>query len=288
MSTAFVLAGGAALGAIEAGMVEALYERGIAPDYLVGASAGALNAAFLGSRPADVSTAHELQAVWRGLRREQVFPRRLRVLIGGALGRRNHFFPNDGVRALIEDKLATGRIEDLPTAVGIVVCDLLSGEEELLESGSIIDAALASSAIPGVFPPVAINGRPAVDGGVANNTPISHAIARGCERIYVLPTGVSRRLAAPPKGAIGMFVQAAALLLHQRLRYEIEALRDQAELIVLPPPWPLDVLPTDFSRADELITRARDDARKALDSAHPDEASTDMALRRMAPDDHPT
>ncbi|UUY04065.1 patatin-like phospholipase family protein [Svornostia abyssi] len=285
MPTAFVLAGGASLGAIEAGMVEALYEREITPDYLVGASAGALNAAFLGGREPTVATAHELQTIWRGLRREQVFPRHLRILIGGAIGRRNHFFPNDGLAALISEKLAHGRLEEMPIATGVVVCDLLSGEEHLLESGPVLDATLASSAIPGVFPPVSINGRPAVDGGVANNTPITHAIARGCDRIYVLPTGVSLELSAPPKAAIAMFVQAAAMLLHQRLRFEIEALRDQAELIVLPPPWPLDVLPTDFTRADELITRARDDARKALASAHPDEASTDEALRRMTPDD---
>jgi len=63
---AFVLAGGAALGAMQAGMVHALYERGIAPDLLIGTSAGALNAAFLASRPATVATAEELAAVWRG------------------------------------------------------------------------------------------------------------------------------------------------------------------------------------------------------------------------------
>lgn len=285
MPTAFVLAGGASLGAIEAGMVEALYERDIRPDYLVGASAGALNAAFLGGRDTTVSTAHELQTIWRDLRRNEAFPRRLRTFLGGAIGRRNHFFPNDGLRDLITEKLATGQIEDLPIDVGIVVCDLLSGEERLLERGSILDATLASSAIPGVYPPVMIDGRPTVDGGVANNTPITHAIERDCDRIYVLPTGVSLELRDPPRTAIGMFMQAAAMLLHQRLRFEIEALRDQAELIVLPPPWPLDVLPTDFSRADELIARALADAREALDSAHPDKTSTDMALRRMTPDD---
>src|SRR5215468_1170478 len=64
--TAFVLAGGAALGAMQAGMVHALYERGIAPDLLIGTSAGALPAAFLASRPATVATAQELAAVWRG------------------------------------------------------------------------------------------------------------------------------------------------------------------------------------------------------------------------------
>ena len=51
--TALVLAGGAALGAMQAGMVHALYERGIVPELLAGTSAGALNAAFLASRAAD-------------------------------------------------------------------------------------------------------------------------------------------------------------------------------------------------------------------------------------------
>src|ERR1700722_14723003 len=72
--TAFVLAGGASLGAMQAGMVRALYERGIAPDLLIGTSAGALNAAFLASRPATVATAEELASVWRGLRRRDILP----------------------------------------------------------------------------------------------------------------------------------------------------------------------------------------------------------------------
>src|SRR5260370_10886599 len=64
--TAFVLAGGAAPGALQAGMIHALDERGIAPDLLTGTSAGALNAAFPASRPATTATAHELAARWRG------------------------------------------------------------------------------------------------------------------------------------------------------------------------------------------------------------------------------
>lgn len=60
--TAFVLAGGAALAAMQAGMIHALYERGIAPDLLIGTSAGALNAAFLASRPATVATARYAQS----------------------------------------------------------------------------------------------------------------------------------------------------------------------------------------------------------------------------------
>src|SRR5215470_9598226 len=85
--TAFVLAGGAALGAMQAGMVHALYERGIAPDLLIGTSAGALNAAFFASRPATVATAQELAAVWRGLRRSDILPLRPATLLGGLAAR---------------------------------------------------------------------------------------------------------------------------------------------------------------------------------------------------------
>ena len=97
---AFVLAGGAALGAMQAGMVHALYERGIAPDLLIGTSAGALNAAFLASRPATVATAQELAALWRGLRRSDILPLRPATLISGLAGRRDHLIPDQALRRL--------------------------------------------------------------------------------------------------------------------------------------------------------------------------------------------
>jgi len=74
--TAFVPAGGAALGAMQAGIVHALHERGITPDLLAGTSAGALNAAFPASRPPTVATAEQLAAIWRGQRRSDILPLR--------------------------------------------------------------------------------------------------------------------------------------------------------------------------------------------------------------------
>jgi NTE family protein len=70
---AFVLAGGASLGAVEVGMLRALYEREIVPDFVVATSAGALNAAFIASRPQTVQTADALGEIWRGLRRGRSF-----------------------------------------------------------------------------------------------------------------------------------------------------------------------------------------------------------------------
>ena len=95
--TAFVLAGGAALGAMQAGMVRALYERGITPDLFIGTSAGALNAAFLASRPATVDTAEELAAVWRGVRRSDILPLRPATLISGLAGRHMWRRPASGL-----------------------------------------------------------------------------------------------------------------------------------------------------------------------------------------------
>src|SRR3954471_6165275 len=88
--TAFVLSGGASLGALQVGMLQALYELGITADFLVGASVGALNAAFVASRPESSQPARELGRVWRDLQREDIFPVSMRAVVRGACGRCDH------------------------------------------------------------------------------------------------------------------------------------------------------------------------------------------------------
>jgi NTE family protein len=98
---AFVLSGGASLGAIQAGMLAALYERRIGPDLIVGASVGAINGAFIASRPVSTETADALAEVWTSLRRGDVFP--LNPLAGllGFLGRDSNLVPGGSLRRLI-------------------------------------------------------------------------------------------------------------------------------------------------------------------------------------------
>src|SRR5213593_3861544 len=99
--TAFVLSGGASLGALQAGMLRALYERGITADLLVGTSAGALNAAFIASRPQAVQTARALGQVWCDLQRDDIFPVGMRALVGGLCGKRDHLVPDHALRRLV-------------------------------------------------------------------------------------------------------------------------------------------------------------------------------------------
>ena len=234
--TAFVLAGGAALGAMQAGMIHALYERGITPDLLIGTSAGALNAAFPASRPATTATAHEPAALCRGLRRSDILPLRPATLLAGLAGRRDHLIPDLGLRRLAARHLQFQRLEQAAIPLHLVAFDLLAGTEVRLPDGPAIDAVLAAAAIPGVLPPVRWRGRLLADGGIADNTPVSHAVALGARRIYVLPTQNpgDRGLPRPPRAAPAAAVHAITVLTNARLHGDLARYAQSAELIVLP------------------------------------------------------
>jgi NTE family protein len=264
-----VLAGGASLGAMQVGMLRALYEHGIAPDVLVGTSAGALNAAFVASRPQTVATAEELARVWRGLHRDDIFPINARTLIGGLANQRDHLVPDRGLRRLAARHLQIERLEQARVPLHLVTFDLLSGQEVRLSHGPALDALLAAAAIPGVLAPVRRGGRLLVDGGVINNTPISHAVELGAERIYVLATEDPLAPARPivPRGALDAAVHAFTLLVGARLRSDLARYATAAELIVLPCANPQRVQPTDFDHSSRLIGAALAAARAALAAA---------------------
>jgi NTE family protein len=279
----FVLSGGASLGAIEVGMLHALYEREIAPDLIVSTSAGAVNGAYIASRTPRVETAESLAQVWRSLRSLQVFPPNPLTAVLGLLGKRDHLVPNDGVKALLAAHLQFKLLEEAPIPLYVVATDIRSGGERRLSEGDAQAAVLASTAIPGVYPAIEFEGSVLVDGGVCNNTPISDAAELGANKIYVLPTGFTCHLPTPPSGAIPMLVHAINLLINQRLAQDIQRFSQQAELIVLPPPCPLDVLPSDFSQAARMIEQSYELASQALD--HPDPARywTPRSLQRLLP-----
>lgn len=264
MSIAFVLSGGASLGAVQVGMLQALAERNILPDSVFGASAGALNAAWVAGDPtlADVDA---LAEVWISLRTRDIFP--LRPLTGllGFLGRRSSLVSAHGLRALVARYVRFERLEDAPIPLCVVATDVVSGKEIAMSRGDAVDAIVASAAVPGVFPPVTIDGRVLMDGAVVNNTPISNAIAAGATRIYVLPTSYACALTEAPSSALAVTLQAISLLVQQRLIEDVKKLEGAVDLRVLPPVCPLAVSPTDFSQARKLIDESRERAGRWLD-----------------------
>jgi NTE family protein len=280
-TVAFVLAGGASLGALQVGMLRALYERGITPDLIVGTSAGALNGAFIASRPQTAETADALGDVWRQIRRAQIFPLNPITGLLGFLGARDHLVPDSGLRRVIGQHIEREWLEEMRIPLHVVAVDVVTGGELRLSHGPACEAILASSAVPAVLAPVEWGDRKLMDGGVANNTPISHAVELGADRVYVLPTGHACALEEPPHGALAMALHAISLLTHRRLVDDIERHREDTHLIVLPPPCPLRIQPNDFGRADELIARGLEDARAFLDAG----GETQPAIR-MHPHRH--
>jgi len=215
-------------------MLRALYERGIAPQLIVATSAGALNGAFIASRPQATQTADALAEIWRGLRRREVFPVNLVTGLLGFLGRADHLVPDGAMRRLVTPHIERDRLEQMPLALHVVAVDVITGEEVLLSRGPAVQTVMASAAIPAVLPTVSWEGRELMDGGVANNTPISHAVELGATEVYVLPTGHACALEEAPTGALAMALHAISLLTQRRLIQDIESHRDRVTLIVLP------------------------------------------------------
>jgi len=124
MPIRFVLSGGASLGAIQVGMLHALYERGIAPDLIVATSVGAVNGAFIASRPPTVSTAEALGEIWRKIHRDKVFPPNLVTGLLGFLGRRSSLLPSGGLRRLLERHIDFERVEDAAIPFHVIGVDM--------------------------------------------------------------------------------------------------------------------------------------------------------------------
>jgi NTE family protein len=270
MTTAFVLSGGGSLGAVQVGMLQALAARGVAPDLLVGTSAGALNAGYLAGHGMARESLDELASVWASLRRRDVFPLQPARLAAAAVGRTPSLCSSGPLRHLIEQRLTFERLEDATIPLHVVATDVRTGEEVLLSAGGAVDAILASAAIPAVFPSVRIDDRDLVDGGVADNAAISQAVALGADVVYVLPTGYACALGSPPSTPLSSAMHALTLLIEQRLVLEVAHFAGIVDIRVLPPLCPLSVSSIDFGQAPLLIERARAATVRWLDQGGPD------------------
>ena len=259
MTVAFALSGGGNLGAIQAGTMRALVGRGIEPDILVGSSIGAFNAAFYATHPG-AAGCETLETAWGTLRRRDVFRFELSRVLTGFVGLRDHLVATKRLRALIELWLGIERIEDATLPMAAVATDALSGEPVVITSGDIVSALLASSAIPGIFPPVHREGRWLVDGSLAANCPVNEALDLGADNVYVLTTATTPR-DRPPRGAVAMAMNSVSLVTAKMQRSQLEEARRKAAakggaVWVVPSPEPEAPSPFDFRRSKALARAA--------------------------------
>ena len=262
-------------------MLKALISQGVKPDLIVGASAGAINGAYLAARP-DMDGIGGLERLWLTTHRHDIFPFTLRTWVRIVVKRDFLLDPGD-LQALIEGNLPYRRLEDAAVPIHIVTTDFLTGAMRILSTGPAAQAVVASCAIPAAFPSVEIDGRHLVDGGITSNTPIKLARDLGATRLIILPTGHACALKVPPKGAIGSALHALTLLVARQIVHELELLAGDCDYHVAPSLCPLATTAYDFSHTKGLIDRAESQTRDWLASGGLDRCDIPDALR---PHDH--
>jgi NTE family protein len=163
--TALVTTFGLGRTPVQVGMLRAVRERGYEVEYVVGTSLGAVNAAACAAQ-CDTS---RLLEFWEWMY-EEVMPSPLRAITKGITARQARK-QQTAVRERLADMMPE-EFADLPIPVVLVGTDLQSGSEVQMSEGNLLDAVLASAALPGVFPPVEVDGRLLIDGGLVAGVPL--------------------------------------------------------------------------------------------------------------------
>jgi NTE family protein len=274
---ALVLSGGGAKGAWEAGAAVALIEAGLPVRLVAGSSAGALTAAMLADGRLD-----RLQALWSSLSRDQVFGLRPGVFFAGllpgwltllALDQAGSLFDPAPLRDLISTTLDIERVRASPLRLLVVTTDLARRTPRVFDNATVgIDALMAAAAVPGAFPPVAVDGVLLVDGGLTGRAPVLEALGTDVPvgRALVLLSYAADELGQAPTRLHRTLEEAfETAMVHQiRRDAELAAFRHPAvDVQLLAPAAPLRLRPLDFDTAAmaEALARGRADAQGCLE-----------------------
>jgi NTE family protein len=270
----FVLGGGGRLGAHEVGMLQALLERGVMPSLVVGTSVGAINGAVVATSP-ELSTVERLAAVWSGIEEQAVFDGSIVSRLATLARTRTHLHANDALREMLAGALPE-RFEDLAVPFQCVAASIERATERWFESGPLVDAVMASAAVPGLLPPVELGGEHFLDGGIVNSIPVDRAVKLGATTIYVLQVGRVERPLEPPRWPWEVGLVAFEIARRHRFLGDLERLPDDVTVHVLPtgqaePPRFSDLSQLryrDVSHVTDAIARAREATGRYLEE-HP-------------------
>jgi len=255
VQTAFVLGGGGVLGAHEVGMLRALAEAGVRPDVVVGTSVGAINGAMVAADPG--SAAARLAQVWQGEALQQAFRetlwgRAVRLARSGT-----HLHSIEPLRRMLDDALPGGTFADLAVPFHCVAASIEDATARWFSEGPVVPAVLASCAVPGLLPPVEVDGRHYFDGGLVDSIPVGRAVALGARTVWVLHVGRIERPLTVPRRPWEVGLVAFEIARRHRFHEEMAALPAGVQVHVLPSG--ADPRPADLSQL-----RYRDRAKVGL------------------------
>jgi len=258
-----VLSGGGAMGALQAGVLQVLVRRGFQPSMIVGTSVGALNGAFLAFHPGE-GGADALAEVWRGLERERfikIHPVRVALRIAT---RRRYLVKSDFLVGLVAEHAVVDDFSATVVPLYITATNLDTGCKHVFSEGSVSQAVLASTAIPGVFDPVLIDGQSFIDGGVTSNLDLATAVELGSREILAID--LSHCFEQPrPANVMDVITRTVDIVMRDRVARDISHLGDRTRIALLQPRIEHGPRIGDLSHVHELIDRGAAFAERVAD-----------------------
>ncbi|MDX6267704.1 MAG: hypothetical protein QOD70_2444 [Frankiales bacterium] len=206
--TSFVLGGGGAMGAYQAGALLGLLQSGLVPDALYGCSAGALNAAFLAAQP-DLARAEALATWWSDGSSTSVLAPDWRSHLRGlpsVLRDRGGVLDSAPLRRLVAANVRAHDLSELVIPLTVTTTCLDCGTDRHHDTGPVVDTLVASCALPGLFAPVRLpDGHLHVDGGVVAGVPVARALADAGpdDTVVVLDCGLAPVTCVGPACGVG-------------------------------------------------------------------------------------
>ena len=232
--TAFVLGGGGLLGAVEVGMLRALAEAGIEPDVVLGTSVGALNGALLAAHPGP-GIIDRLVALWEtAAASKQVYGDRAVRQVTRAVRTGTHLHSAKPLRDLLRAELGDRTFADLPVEFQCCAASIERAAEHWFTEGRVVDAVMASAAVPGLLRPARVGEEHFLDGGIVNSIPVGRAVEVGADRIFVLQVGRVDRPLKPPTKPWEVARVSFEIARRHRFHREMAALPEHVTAHVLP------------------------------------------------------
>ena len=232
--TAFVLGGGGLLGAVEVGMLRALFEADVRPDLILGTSVGALNGALVAADPTD-GVIGRLVRLWESAAgSREVYGDGPVRQVTRAVRTGTHLQSAKPLRERLRQELGDLTFPELAVPFQCCAASIERAAEHWFTTGRVADAVMASAAVPGLLRPAEVDGEHYLDGGIVNSIPVGRAVECGATTVYVLQVGrVDKPLRAPTKPWEVARVSFEIARRH-RFHREMEALPEHVTAHVLP------------------------------------------------------
>jgi NTE family protein len=275
---ALALGGGGARGVAHIGVVLALEAAGLRPRLVTGTSMGAVVGAVYAQHPEGDAGWTRLQEfldsdLFRRTKVEFIQPAAenislaqrarhyvQRVYLQGRVLTRPSVLPGDVVRSVVDYFIEDGYLEDTRIPFAAVAADMGTGQAVTLHQGPIREAVLASMSIPGFMPPVELNGRQLMDGGVVSLVPIEAAISLGASRVVAVD--VEKELAPLKDGLSALEVIFRADEIQGN---ELRKLKNRAADLVLIPQVG-EIHWSDFNQVERVLDAGRAAVEGNLDA----------------------